>query len=239
MEKTTKKIIVKISVSLLVIIGLLIGIYFIFRHFGITKLSKEQLQEYINNTGVVAPLLFIAVSFLQVTFVPIPSTVTILAGSYLFGAGISFLYSLIGIMTGSLLAFGLGKWVGRKYVNWIVGSKEKVDEWLEKFKGRSNVLLFFMFLLPGFPDDLLCSIAGITTLGWLGFTAMQIVCRSVAIGATLLFMSGEVIPYHGWGIPVLVTLGILVLIGFILCFKYADKINAAVCKLSERITKRK
>lgn len=239
MKDTTKKMILKLVLPTLVLLALLIGVYFLLRHFGITKISREQLQSYIKSKGVIAPLIFIAVSFLQVTFVPIPSTVTILAGSYLFGAGMSFLYSFIGIMAGSLLAFGLGKWVGRRYVNWIVGSREKVDEWLEKFRGRSNILLFFMFLLPGFPDDLLCSIAGITALGWRGFIAMQVVSRAVAIGGTLLFMSGEVIPYHGWGIPVLIALGVIVLIGFILSFRYADQIHAAVCKLAAKFKGKK
>ena len=137
----------------------------------------------------------------------------------------SFLYSYIGIMIGSLLAFGLGKWLGRRYVNWIVGSKEKVDEWLEKFKGKSNVILFFMFLLPGFPDDLLCSLAGVTSLGWSGFTLMQLPCRAVAIGATLLLLSGEVIPYHGWGIAVLTVIALLAIVAFAVSFKYADRIN--------------
>ena len=82
-----------------------------------------------------------------------------------------------------------------------------------------------MFLFPFFPDDLLCSIAGILPITFIGFMVMQIITRITSIGATLLFMSGEIIPYHGWGIPVLIIIGILAIIAFVISYKNADKIN--------------
>ena len=113
----------------------------------------------------------------------------------------------------------------------------KAEEWLEKFKERENVLLFFMFLFPGFPDDLLCSLAGILPITWGGFFAMQLVTRATSIGATALFLSGEVIPYEGWGIIVLGTVGVIGLIAFIVCFKNAARLNAYFTALLQRISR--
>ncbi len=229
-----KSVAIKLGVTALIIAAVIVGGYFLMDRFGLIGLTKEELQEFVAGTGAWAPAVFIFVSFLQVSFVPIPGAVTIVAGNYLFGFWQSFLYSYLGMMIGSILAFALGKFIGRPFVNWIAGDKETVDYYLEKLRGRENVVLFFMFLLPFFPDDILCSIAGIMPLGWVGFIIMQVITRATSILATLLFMSGELIPYTGWGIPVLITLGILAVIAFIISFKYSDKINDWFVSLFKR-----
>jgi uncharacterized membrane protein YdjX (TVP38/TMEM64 family) len=177
-----------------------------------------------------APLVFIAISFLQVTFIPIPGAVTILAGSYLFGAWLSYLYSYIGFMLGSIVAFWLGKKIGRPFVNWVFGSKEEVDSYLARLKGKEKVCLFFMFLLPMFPDDALCAIAGILPISWTEFLIMQIITRATSIAGTLFFMSGEIIPFHGWGLVVIGLVAVLAIVAFIICYKNAEKLNAAFDK---------
>lgn len=234
-----KKTILKLLLTVL-IIGALIGLaYLILYVIGWTDLTREELQEYISSKGAVAPLIFIFISFLQVTFVPIPGAVTILAGNYVFGAGLSFLYSYIGMFMGAVLAFALGRWVGRPFVNWVAGGEDKVEALLKKLKGRENVLLFFMFLLPFFPDDILCSVAGILPIGWIGFLSMQVVTRATSIGATLLLMSGEVIPYQGWGLVVLGIVAIVCIVAFIFSVKYAEKINAFFDRIIDKLFKRK
>lgn len=233
-----KKIIVKLLISGAVI-GLIVLVgYLIFRALGLTDLTREQVQEYIASTGAIAPLVFIFVSFLQVTFVPIPGMVTIIAGSYLFGAWLSLLYSYIGMMAGGILAYFLGKLIGRPYINWVAGGKNKANEWIKKLKGRETVFLFFAFLLPLFPDDLLCSVAGILPISFTTFLIMQLITRFTSIGATLLFMSGEIIPFSGWGIYVIIALLILSVVVFIISLKYADKLNEFFDNLINKIVKK-
>lgn len=239
-RKQIVKSILKLLLGLIVI-GLFVSAFLLILYYGfnisISDLrNRDKMQEFVKSYSSYSILIFILISFLQVTFVPIPSTVTILAGNYLFGMWKSFLYSYIGMIIGSIVAFLLGRLVGRPFVNWVVGSKEKVDMYLEKLKGKGNVLLFFMFLLPLFPDDILCSVAGITSMSWFTFIVMQLITRFTSIGATLLFMSGEFIPYSGWGIPVLIILGIIIVILFIISFKYANQINNFLGNISLKIT---
>ena len=89
--------------------------------------------------------MFVLITFLQVTIIPIPSPITVLVGNYLFGFWGSFIYSYIGMMVGSIFAFFLGRWFGRRFINWLVTDKEVVDNYLNKIKVKGNVLLFFMF----------------------------------------------------------------------------------------------
>jgi len=239
MNEKSKKSLTRLALSVLVIALILVGIYFLFKALGITELTREQIQDFISSTGAVAPLVFIGISFLQVTFVPIPGMVTILAGNYLFGIALSFLYSYVGMLIGSIVAWWLGRLIGRPYVNWVAGGSEQADEWLKRLKGREKVFLFFAFLLPLFPDDLLCSVAGILPISFSVFMIMQIITRATSIGASLLFMSGEIIPFHGWGLVVLGVVAVLIILAFILSLKYADKINAYFDNFINKITKNK
>ncbi len=238
MKKENKEIIVRLLLSGLVI-GALIGIpYLIFYLCGGASLTQEDIRRFVESTGVVAPLVFILITFMQVTLIPIPSTVTILAGNYIFGPWLSFLYSYIGLIIGSMFAFWLGRKLGRPFVDWIAGDKAKVDNLIKKLKGREIVVLFFMFFLPAFPDDLLCSIAGILPVGFGVFMLMQLTTRVTSIGATLIFISGEIIPYEGWGLVVLAILAILIIVAFVLGIKYAVQINEFLDNLIDKLFKR-
>ena len=220
-----KKMFLRLLLSVF-IVGCIIGaVLLILKLTGVTNLTQEQLQTYIKQSGAIAPVIYVAISFLQVTFVPIPGAITIIAGSYVFGPWLAFIYSYVGMLLGAMFAFFLGRALGRPFVNWIVGNEEKVDEWISMLKGKQNVVLFFMFILPFFPDDILCSIAGLLSITYLGFFAMQVVTRASSIGFTVLFMSGEFIPYNGWGLYVLGGVAIICVVAFILSIKYSEKIN--------------
>jgi uncharacterized membrane protein YdjX (TVP38/TMEM64 family) len=201
-------------------------------HFlGLTGITREQVQNAVSSAGAVAPIVFIALTFLQVTIVPIPSAVTIVAGSYVFGPWLSFIYSYIGLVLGSMFAFFLGKRIGRPFVNWIAGDAETANGWIERLCGRERVLLYFMFFLPAFPDDLLCAIAGMFNLTYREFFVMQLLTRTTSVAGTLFFMSGEVIPYNGWGIALILAVGLLALILFVLCMKHYEAIKAFLDRL--------
>lgn len=235
MNTETKKTIKKLILTGIVL-ALLIGIgYLIMRHFGLTNITQEQLQEIIGSKGATAPLIFILVSFLQVTLIPVPGSVTILAGNYLFGPLESFIYSYVGMLAGAMVAFSLGKIIGRPFVNWLAGGKQKVDEWLVKIRGQEGVLLFFMFLFPLFPDDVLCAVAGLLPFTWGGFFAMQCVTRATSVFGTLLFMSGEIIPLKGWGLVVLAFVAVAFVVAFILCFKNAERLDNWFSGLFRRV----
>lgn len=235
-----KKSIIKLIISIIILLGILLITYVLLDCFNLTKLTQQELQTHIEKFGALGPIVFIVISFLQVTIIPLPASITILGGNYLFGPWLSYLYSFIGIFSGSLFAFFLGKVVGRRFVNWIVGDSQTVDYYLAKLKGKETILLFFMFLLPFFPDDILCSIAGILPMSWGVFIFIQIITRLISIGSTLFFMSGEIIPYDKpWGITILVILAIITVLAFIYAFKNSEKINDKLTIFVNKVLSRK
>ena len=97
--------------------------------------DEEKFKEYLEQAGSWMTALFITLQFLQVVILPIPSTVTVVAGSALFGPLYGSLYSLIGILIGSIVAFLIGRYAGFRVVAWIVG-EETLEKWLKKLTGQ-------------------------------------------------------------------------------------------------------
>ena len=235
MKAENKKSVRRLCISLVIIGLLLLAFYLIMRGLGVTSLTREQIQDYVSEKGAAGPIVFILISFLGTVLLPIPGAVTIVAGSFVFGAALSFLYSYLGMLSGAMVSFFLGRLIGKPFVNWITGGEEETKIWLSKLRGKENVVLFFMFLFPAFPDDLLCALAGILPISGLGFFFMQVVTRATSVGATLLFMSGEIIPFHGWGLAVLGAVGAVGIAAFILCFRNATKISDVFYSLIQKI----
>lgn len=215
----------RLAICLIVCLLILSGIFFAVCATGFIKdmSSIEALREYIESSGNWAVWVFILFQFLQVVILPIPSTVTVMAGVALFGPLKCSIFSFIGIFIGSVLAFGIGRWLGYKVVSWIVG-KEDLDKWLKKIKGKDYLILSIMFLLPLFPDDVLCFIAGLSSMTWGYFLVMIFVTRALSI--TLSAYSFDTIPFTTWwGILCWALIISAVVALFWLVCKYSDKID--------------
>ena len=188
--------------------------------------SVEALQEFIDSRGSFwAPLIFIALQMLQVFLLPLPGVITVGAGVLLFGVWETCLYSYIGILLGSLIGFAVGRVIGYRAAAWLVG-RESLDSWLEKVKGKDRRLLTVMFLLPIFPDDILCFVAGLSTMSWKSFIIVQLFARAFSVVLTSLSVGGMVIPYDTWwGILCWLVVGAAIIALFILLYKKGDAIE--------------
>lgn len=239
-RKSLGRVLLRLGLILLLLLALGIGGYFLFRHLGFDKFKDtDEFRAYIASFGAGGPVIFILLSFLQVTFIPLPSTVTVVAGTFLFGPWLSFLYSFIGIFAGACLAFWLGRLIGKRFVAFIAGDEETVDKWLGKIEKRENVVLGFMFVFPFFPDDVLCALAGITKMKFWVFAIMQVVSRSIQLGYTVALCSGELIPFSGWGIPVWIAIVALLLVLLVLCFIYGEKIQDFLLRSFNRLFRKR
>jgi uncharacterized membrane protein YdjX (TVP38/TMEM64 family) len=211
--------------------------YFVCATGIITKINSiAALREYIRSFGSLAVLLFIAFQFLQVVVLPVPGSVSVAAGVALFGPLRCALFSFIGIVLGSFVAFAIGRVVGYKAVCWIVG-KDDLDKWLNKIKGKDYLILSIMFLLPLFPDDILCFVAGLSSMSWHYFIIMIIITRAISVLSTAY--SFDLIPFNTWwGILIWLLLVAIVVLSFYLVCKYSDKIDNFI-KTKFKITKKK
>lgn len=190
----------------------------------ISKLTSiDALRDYIASFGATAVLIFILFQFLQVVVLPIPGSVSVGVGVALFGPLRCSVFSFIGIFLGSVVAFAIGRWIGYKAVCWIVG-KDDLDKWLKKVKGKDYLLLSIMFLLPLFPDDILCFVAGLSSITWTYFIIMIVITRLISVFTTSFSL--QLIPFNTWwGITIWILLGAVVVVSFWLVWKYSDRID--------------
>ncbi len=185
--------------------------------------SIEALRDYISGFGAWAVIIFITFQFLQVVVLPVPGSVSVGVGVALFGPLRCSIFSFIGILAGSVAGFAIGRWVGYKAVCWVVG-KDDLDKWLKKVKGKDYLLLSIMFLLPLFPDDILCFVAGLSSMTWGYFLIMITITRLISISTTSFSL--QLIPFTTWwGILIWVVIAAMIGVLFWAVCKYSDNID--------------
>jgi len=134
--------------------------------------SKNMVKNFFESFGAWEQVFFIGVQVLQVFFAPIPGQLTGLLGGFLFGFWYGLFLTMIGLTIGSFLAMSLSRFLRDYLVQKFVPKEllEKFDYLIEK----GGLMTFFMiFLLPAFPDDAVCFIAGLTRLS---ISKLVIVC---------------------------------------------------------------
>lgn len=233
MEKFLK-IVLKLTITLLGIAGLVAIVFFILKKTGaLDKIDDvTDLKNTIKSYGIWSRLFFFVLQFLQVTFIPLPSALTTLAGTIVFGPLQAFLISVVAIFLGSLLAFFIGKKFGKPLVKWIVG--EDFDK-LESKLGKGKYMFFLMLLFPLFPDDTLCLLAGASNMTYRFFINCVLIARPISIFCLCFVGSGSIVPFSGWGIPVWIVM--LLSLAFLMIFsiKKQDDIEKWLNLLNSKI----
>ena len=218
-----KEVIYKFCITLYVMAVFFAVVAYILIRTGFFKIMRdeEQLEAFLRQSGWMY-VLFVLLQFLQVVILPIPSTVTVVAGAALFNPLWGSLLSLLGIVLGSLVAFLVGRYAGTRVVSWLIG-KETLEKWLKKIKGKDKLLLTAMFLLPVFPDDVLCFVAGMSSMSLWYFLAVIVISRVLAIFTTSYSIT--LIPFNTWwGILTCAIIFVLVVILFIVLYRKSDNI---------------
>lgn len=231
---TTLKKLQRIAIVALFIMLFILSVYFVLNFCGLwEKLnSVSKFKSLILSLGFYGRSAFVLFQFLQVTFIPIPSPILIIAGSIIYGPFQAGLLSLAGILLGSAFAFFLGKIFGQKIVRFMVG-KEAQKKWT-KFLNNCKFSFVLMMLLPCFPDDILCLVAGLTDMSWTFFMVTQFITRPIGIFSVSIFSSGNLIPYHGWGLIVWAVIFILAFLLIYLSNKYSQNIESFLKKIFSR-----
>lgn len=179
--------------------------------------NQEQLKQSIDSAGVFGPLVYILLQATQVLIAPIPGQVTGLASGYLFGPHLGVLYSMIGAAIGFTIIFVITRRYGRPLVERFFNKKH-----IEKFdyitKNNGTLTLFLIFLLPAFPDDLICFLAGLTTIPIRTLIVISILGRLP--GYYLLALTGSDLSQGGIS-PGVLTAGVVAL--FVILVAYLQK----------------
>ena len=184
-EKINK--IIRLAIALLVIIGISVGLFFLFKALGITDVNK--LQEWISSTGGWSVVVFLLVMIAFTTllsFVPVASMTFILVGVALFGPNWkTFLICFAGVILSSVLMDLIGRFGGSKLIKLLIG-EDDYNEAAGLVQEKGMVYVPVMYLLPIFPDDAICMVSGATKMNFWVHLLEIILCRGIGC-ATIVF----------------------------------------------------
>ncbi|GHV01018.1 hypothetical protein FACS1894211_09840 [Clostridia bacterium] len=217
----------KLCVTTTISLSLILGFYIVLDLTGVfdTLTNMELIKNFVLSTGPLGMIALVGLKIAQVVVLPVPGVLIDLAGVAVYGPWIGFVLSIIGTTIGSVIAFSVGKIFGKKVVSWIVGHKT-AEKYRKLFDKKGRFIFILMLIFPIFPDDMLCMVAGVTTMSYGYFFLVVLLTRTWGLATTCFLGSGEIIPFHGWGL--FVWAGIIIAFGVAFFFlnKYKDRLTA-------------
>ncbi len=218
MIKIDKKIVAGFVVAGAVLGGIF---YLMYVHGYIAYFTdRRRLLQVINEHRAYAALIFIGLQVLQVIAAPVPGEVTGFVGGMVFGTAWGVLYSTVGLTLGSWIAFLLARIAGRPVVEMVV-KPETIRRYDYVMKHKGMFLAFLMFLIPGFPKDILCYVLGLGHMRNRDFLVVSTTGR--LFGTTLLTLGGAFFREKHYG--ALFTLVGISLILILLTMIYRESIE--------------
>ncbi len=155
--------------------------------------DKHFLKATVKSWGLMGPIVFMLIQALQVIISPIPGEATGLAGGFLFGVVLGFLFSTIGLTAGTLACFGIGRWLGAPFIQRFVA-----DHYWERMgfivEAEGAIVCFILYLIPGFPKDIISYLFGLSPMPFWVFAVVSTLGR--APGTWILSAQGANMAAH-------------------------------------------
>jgi len=178
-------------------------------------LNKDRVRAVIDSTGSWGPILFIALQAFQVVLMVsfLPAEII---GGFIFGLPLGLLYSTLGLSLGAMLAFLLGRWLESKYVLRFV-HPDTMKRYRRIMKREGFLAAFLLFIIPGFPRDIICYMLGLTRMSLGFFLAAATMAR---LPSTIFLTLQGTEAYEGnYG----VILGLIALYGVLMVMLYRHR----------------
>lgn len=183
------------------VVATILGAYFILQSNYFRP--EGGFSDLLINLGIFGPLIFILVQISQIIYPIIPLGLTNVIGDLIFGHAWGFVFNCIGMLIGSSINFFLGRRFGEGFLLAFIN-----DETYQKYKERINrgnglkKLLIIGFILPLFPDDIFCIIAGMSKITYKDFFKLILFYRPISL-FVFTFMSSNIIQFFadllfGW-----------------------------------------
>ena len=225
----------RIALAVLVVLALAAGVFALYRNGWFERIgSVEELRALIDRAGAFAGIVFFLLQMLTVIIAPIPSNVTMMAGALALGFWQAMLLGIAAIWAGSMLMFLLARRLGHRAVQrWM--DHGIMEKYLPVIEEKQDMFLFLTLLFPFFPDDMLCILAGLTSMPTARFAGIMLLARPWGLIFAALLGSGELsLPAWGWAVLV----GVLAVI-FVLAMKYSRQIEERLFALVSRLGARR
>lgn len=197
-----------------------------YKEGGLTQLSQD-----IQNVGPLGGLLLLALEFVQVIVAFIPGELVQAVAGALYGPLIGGVIIWLGCILASGVVFVLVQYLGKGFVQAMV-SMELLER-LHDFerKGRLDLAVFILFLIPGIPKDVLTYLVPLTDMKLKNFLWASGVARIPGIFATT-FAADKLIEGNYLGFAIVAVI-VVVIVGIVIWKR--DALMDAVGKEYEEV----
>lgn len=186
-----KKGIIKILLLIIALLLLFILLIKFIPKLLLITVSVEEFKKYILSMGHLGVFILILFQILQTIAAPIPGEVIQIASGYLYGITLGTIYSLIGLIIGSGIAFYFTRLIGRDFIERLI--KKKRLKWIKDImeSEKFEIVLFIIFIVPGLPKDFMIYVSGLTKIKSLRFFTILVLSRlpwiivSASVGANI------------------------------------------------------
>jgi uncharacterized membrane protein YdjX (TVP38/TMEM64 family) len=159
--------------------------------------NQKAVSEYLQSFGAWGPAVLFVLMVAQVFVAIIPGHALMVTAGYAYGTT-GLLVIILSTILGSEIAFFIARRYGRKLI-YRLASAKIIERWDNMARNQGILFYFFAFVLPIFPSDLMCYVAGLGTIPARRFLVSNICGRSVvAVSITLIGMYGLNPPVWFW-----------------------------------------
>jgi uncharacterized membrane protein YdjX (TVP38/TMEM64 family) len=220
-KKNLNKIALRALTIIVSLASFLVVCYYLFNLFvGEGKLVAD-FQKWANESPALAYCLFLFLSPL-INIVPGISSIFFLTlGNLLFndktpwGMSRTFLICSASVLLTSSIMFIIGRFGGKKAVEWIIG-KESSDKAKRLLTLGGKAALPMMYLLPFFPDDTLSLVAGMTEMKFSYNFICTLIFRNIGV-LTICVLGTDFLDYKHFTPLMWVGFIAVILVLFLIC----------------------
>jgi uncharacterized membrane protein YdjX (TVP38/TMEM64 family) len=139
----------------------------------------QAVNTTVQQSGLWGPTILFLLFILQVFLAFIPGQALMVASGYIYGFTGGMLITWFSLVTGGQVAFWLARWYGRRFAEkWV--SSSALDRWDRNTAGQSISFFAITLVLPLFPNDAMCYVAGLGKISSRRFLIANILGRGVA-----------------------------------------------------------
>ncbi|MBQ8522710.1 MAG: TVP38/TMEM64 family protein [Clostridia bacterium] len=224
-----KKNLFKIVVLVLTYVAISLGVYFVLKACGLTTISK--IRDFISSTGAwgyVVFFLFQVVSSTFICIIPFEDELLTACAIVLFGPIKGFCIASFNMFVTSSLQFLIGRYFCKGLITRLIGG-DAVEKYQNYLQVKGEIMLPILYLIPLFPHDSLCLLAGMSKMKYLYFAPITLVMRSIEI-AELCFLGSGIIDFGALSVMDWILIANVIIIDIYLIFKLQKFIENKIQK---------
>jgi len=164
--------------------------------------DQELVSDYLQGFGPLGPAMLFVLLIAQVFVAVIPGHALMVTAGYVYG-NLGLAVVILSTVLGSQIAFFIARKYGRDLI-YKLASPEIIDKWDKTARHQGIIFYFFSFVLPIFPSDLMCYVAGLATIPPRRFFVANVLGRTCcAVFVTLIGIYGMHPPVWFWVVAVI------------------------------------